>query len=185
LQPAGGLEPYGETAAEIFLAGGDLAKARTFASTPAARHWLALIDIADPAPAQGRREENLIALDEMVRRNRLPAALLHRLATVLDATDVNVPIPLWEAASRTPQPATGALPETGILPQLQEAAKKKEIGRTVLLTLRTSGAAEADGLHIIALGDTIRALRRAGLDRDARRFGVEALIAQWPRGPQP
>jgi len=39
-----------------------------------------------------------------------------------------------------------------------------------------------NGAHIITLGDTIRALRRVGLDADARRLGVEALIAQWPRG---
>ncbi len=185
VRPAAGLEPYGETAAEIFLAGADLPKARAFASTPEARHWLALIDSADSAPTEGQRAQNLVALDDMVRRNRFPAPLLHRLATVLDATDVNVPIPLWEAASRTPQPATGALPDTGVLPQLQDAAKKKDIARTVLLALRATGTAEADGLHIIALGDTIRALRRASLDRDARQLGVEALIAQWPRGTAP
>ncbi len=185
VQPAAGLEPHGETATEIFLAGGDSAKARAFASTPEARHWLALIDLAEATPTESQRAQNLVALDDMVRRNRFPAPLLHRLATVLDATDVNVPIPLWEAASRTPQPATGALPETGVLPQLQEAAKKKETARTVLLALRATNATGADGLHIIALGDTIRALRRAGLDRDARAFGVEALIAQWPRGTAP
>ena len=117
-----------------------------------------------------------------MRRGRFPADVLHRLATVLDATDVNVPIPLWEAASRTPQPSTGYLPETGVLAQLQDAAKKKEIARTILLTMRALGPSAADGAHMIALGDSIRALRRAGLDSDARRLGVEALIAQWPRG---
>ena len=116
---------------------------------------------------------------------RLSADLLHRLATVLDATDVNVPIQLWEAASRTPQPSTGYLPDTGVLPQLQDAAKKKEAARTILLTLRALGPAAADGAHIIALGDSIRALRRAGFEADARRLGVEALIAQWPRGGTP
>jgi hypothetical protein len=120
-----------------------------------------------------------------VKKNRFPAPLLHRLATVLDATDVNVPIPLWEAASRTPQPAAGYLPETGVLAQLQEAAKKKDVARTVLLAMRSLGSVEADGAHIIALGDTIRALRRAGLETDARALGVEALMGQWPRGPQP
>ena len=29
--------------------------------------------------------------------------------------DVNVPIPLWELASRSPQPAGGHLPDTGVL----------------------------------------------------------------------
>jgi hypothetical protein len=34
---------------------------------------------------------------------------------------------------------------------------------------------------MIALGDTLKALKRAGLDADARRLGVEAIFALWPR----
>ena len=124
-----------------------------------------------------------LELADIVRAHGDVYRRTHRLATVLDATDVNVPIPLWEAASRTPQPATGTLPDTGVLPQLQDAAKKRDLARTLLLALRAIGAADAENQHILVLGDTIRALRSAGLERDARRFGVEALIAQWPRGP--
>ena len=100
---------------------------------------------------------------------------------MLDALDVQVPIPLWEAASRTPQPDAGHLPETGILSQLQEAAKKKEVARTILLAMRTIGPNGAEGAHMIALGDAIKALRRVGLERDARRLGFEALFGGWPR----
>ena len=64
---------------------------------------------------------------------------------MLAALDVQVSIPLWEAASRTPQPDVGHLPETGVLSQLQDAAKKKEIARTILLTLRTVGPNGAEG----------------------------------------
>jgi hypothetical protein len=106
---------------------------------------------------------------------------LHRLATVLDALEYNVPIPLWEAASRTPQPPGGFLPETGVLSQLQDAAAKREFGRTVLLTMKTLGPSGAEGAHVIALGDSIRALKRAGLEADARRLGLEALLTSWPR----
>jgi hypothetical protein len=112
---------------------------------------------------------------------RLDPTLLHRLATVLDALEYNVPIPLWEAASRTPQPAGGFLPETGVLSQLQDAAKKREFGRTVLLAMKTLGPNGAADAHMIALGDSIRALKRAGLEQDARRLGFEALFASWPR----
>jgi len=100
---------------------------------------------------------------------------------VLDALDVQVPIALWEAASRTPQPDGGHLPETGVLSQLQDAAKKKEVARTILLAMRTIGPNGAEGAHMIALGDAIRALKRVGLERDARRLGLEALFAAWPR----
>jgi hypothetical protein len=34
---------------------------------------------------------------------------------------------------------------------------------------------------VLALGDSIRALKRTGLDIDARRVAVEALYDLWPR----
>lgn len=144
-------------------------------------HWLGLIDIADPANRGAARGASLGSVEQMALAGRFAPELLHRLATVLDALDYQVPIPLWEAASKTPQPSGGHLPETGVLSELQDAAKKKEFGRTVLLTLRTLGPAGAEGAHMIALGDAIRALKRAGLEPDARRLGFEALFAGWPR----
>ncbi len=39
----------------------------------------------------------------------------------------------------------------------------------------------AEGANLIALGDSIRALKRAGLESDARKLAVEALLASWPR----
>ena len=44
-----------------------------------------------------------------------------------------------------------------------------------LLAMQALGPDSADTAHMIALGDTIRALRRAGLEADARRLGLEAL----------
>ena len=38
-----------------------------------------------------------------------------------------------------------------------------------------------EGANIVALGDALRALKRAGLEADARRLAVEALFAAWPR----
>ena len=174
--------PLAVVAVETALASGDFARARQFASGHVeAQAWLALVDIADP-PVQGVSDGALAAIDGLARQGRFDAASLHRLATVLDALDVNVPIPLWEAASRTPQQTTGHLPETGTLPQLQEAARKGEIGRTALLVMRTIGPQGPASAHLIALGDSIRALRRVGLEADARALAVESLYAAWPRG---
>lgn len=179
---------YAETGVEVALAAGNYPKARewtAFGSSPTGaaggslNHWLALVDIAEGG--QSSREDDLRYVEELAVRGRLDATLLHRLATVLDALEYNVPIPLWEAASRTPQPASGHLPETGVLSELQDAAKKREFGRTVLLAMKTLGPGGAEGAHMIALGDSIRALRRAGLDEDARSLGFEALFATWPR----
>ena len=63
--------------------------------------------------ARPRAASALAYVDELARRGRLGNDALHRLATVLDALDVDVPIGIWEAAGRTPQPASGYLPETG------------------------------------------------------------------------
>lgn len=176
---------YAETGIEVALASGNYAKARDWvqfgtSAGPGANldHWLALIDIAEGAKG---RENELQAVEDLAVRGRLDANLLHRLATVLDALEYNVPIPLWEAASKTPQPAGGHLPETGVLTELQDAAKKRQFGRTVLLAMKTLGPNGAEGAHMIALGDSIRALRRAGLEDDAHSLGFEALFAGWPR----
>ncbi len=183
---------FAETAAEIGLASGDYALTRKWIalaspvsqSAPAQPvqglgHWLALTDIADPADP--KRGEHLADLEATAVHGRFAPNSLHRLATVLDALGYNVPIPLWEAASRTPQPNAGYLPETGVLTTLQDAAKKKEFGRTVLLAMKAIGPNGAESAHMIALGDAIRALKRAGLDADARRLGLEALLGSWPR----
>jgi hypothetical protein len=182
VQASSDLGPLAETAIELALAGGDVPRVRLLAErSPQLSHWTALADLLDPST--GRRiEASLAHVEEMARRNRMPAELLHRLAVALDALDVQVPIPLWEVASRTPQPATGHLPETGILPRLQDAARKGELARTILLVQRTIGAGGPDAAHLIALGDSLRALRRVGLEREARQIVFEALFAAWPRG---
>jgi hypothetical protein len=170
-----------DLAAELTLASGNFAATRALAARqPTLAHWRTMADLFDP-DFRGNREQTISTLDDVARRARLSPDALHKLATVLDALDINVPIRLWEAASSTPQPTGGYLPETGALSQLDDGAKKKEIARTVLLSLGTLGPNGPAGAHIIALGDTIRALRRAGLDADARRIGLEAVLGVWPR----
>ena len=179
---------FAETAIASNLASGNYQNARKWAKFAASAgnergqnmdHWMALIDIADPQYPEPRGQ-HLAALERLALKGQFSHENLHRLATVLDALEYNVPIPLWEAASKTPQPTTGHLPATGVLPQLQDAAKKREFGHTVLLAMQTLGPDSADDAHIIALGDSIRALKRAGLEPDARRLGFEALIPNWP-----
>lgn len=189
LEPVGEISWFAESAVEASLAAGDYAaidRWTDFASRQDGgarsdlRHWRALADIAD-TNAGGDRSRHLEAVEVLAQRGRLEPVLLHHLATVLDALDTNVPIPLWEAASRTDQPSTGYLPDTGVLSQLQDAAKQRDYARTVLLVMRTLGPDGAEGAHMIALGDSIRALKRAGLEPEARRLGLEALFSAWPR----
>jgi hypothetical protein len=182
---------FAESAIETGLASGNFSLARDWAEFGATLdhpdagslsyvHWLALADLADPALTDGR-SRHLDAVQEMAARGRFSPDQLHRMATVLDALQIKVPIPLWELASRTPQPNTGFLPETGVLSALSDAAKKGQFARTVLLAMQSLGPSGAEGAHIIALGDSIRALRSAGLDGDARALALEALFMIWPR----
>lgn len=192
LAPAPEIAWFAETAIEVGLASGRFESARRwarFAGSPGAMnpaaapplaHWIALADIADPAQGAGP-SEGLGAVEQLALRGRFDPALLHRLTTVLDALDMPVPLALWDLAGRAPQPAGGHLPDTGVLSELADASQKKEFGRTVLLVLRTLGPDGAEGAHMIALGDALRALKRAGLEAEARRLGLEGLFGAWPR----
>lgn len=180
---------FAETAIEIALAANQPGRLREWidvagqTGTSAGsdlEHWMALADIAF-GQGSSQHGEVLQSVERMALTGRFGSDQLHRLATVLDALEYSVPIPLWEAASRTPQPNTGHLPATGVLTDLQAASRSKEFGRTVLLAMQALGSGGPEGAHMIALGDTIRALRRAGLTEEARRIGFEALFAAWPR----
>ncbi len=185
LQPAPEISWFAETGVEIGLATGRFDIARNWIQIadqgggPGLGHWRALIDIADPnEPDRGR---SFSALENYAANGRFPPVALYRLTTVMEALDYLVPIPLWDAANKVPQPTSGYLPETGVLTELQVASKKQEFGHTVLLVMKALGPNGAADANLIALGDSIRALKRAGLEADARRLGLEALLPTWPR----
>jgi hypothetical protein len=181
LWPSSETATLAEPIVEVAVAGGDLDLARRWAETGAnLQHWLALIDLADPQSRQVR-QAGLAYLDDLAARGRLTSGALHRVVTVLDALDISVPLRLWEAAGRVAQPTDGYLPETGELGELAQASRQKEAGRTILLVLRALGPDGPEGANVLALGESIRALKQAGLEADARRLAVEALYAVWPR----
>jgi len=171
---------FAEMALETALLGGRFDLARRWAEAAGLHHWLALIDVADPQ-RRGGRPSSLATVAELGARGRLGAETLHRLATVLDALDIDVPIGLWDAANRTPQSASGYLPDTGVLADLAQSAQRGDAGHAILLVMRTLGPAGPEGANLLALGDALRALRRIGLEADARQLALEALVAVWPR----
>jgi hypothetical protein len=142
------------------------------------RSWQLLLAASDPQGPRG--EAALQAGVDIALQGGLPPPVLHRLVTVLDALDYDVPIKLWDEVSKLPQPANGDLPATGALTSLKQAADAGDVGRTILIAAAVLGPNGARGAHLIALGDALRALRRVGLDAEARRLAFEALYAQWP-----
>jgi len=188
MRPAQEISWFAETAIEALTAGADYQAARQWVQGGKSRgsaggldHWLMLIDIADPAVTRQGRGRSINVLENLARQGRFSQIMLHRLATVLDALDYNVPVPLWNIASRTEQPQTGHLPETGMLSAMKQASEGRQIAATTLYALRTIAAKGTAATHLLGLGETIRALKRAGLEKDARRLGFETLFAEWPR----
>ena len=121
------------------LAAGEFSQARQWAEERTSlRPWVALVDIADPE-RRGGRSRSLGAIEDLAVRGRSAREALHKLATVLDALDIDVPIQMWDAANRTPQPSSGYLPETGILADLAQSSRRNDAGRTILLVMRTLG----------------------------------------------
>ncbi len=208
IRPSRELQSLGEIAIRLAIAADRPDIARRWANIVIApgtpnfdriAHWFGLIDIASNKTtrvvanrdynaqpntdtyAQGPSEqESLRALERHALAGGFKPELLHKLATVLDALAYQVPIPLWEAASQTPQPTTGHLPETGVLSDLSAAAKDQAIGKTFLLSMKAIGPKGPRDTQMIALGDTVRALKRLGFEAEARRVAVEALILDWP-----
>ena len=192
LRPVPEIGWFAETAIEVLLISGRHRQAREWlqlaeSADPrgprALAHWAALIDIAD-WQRQTSRGQSLQSLEQMALRGDFLPDDLHRLATVLDALTYHVPIPLWEAASRTPQPTSGHLPATGLLSELQKASKSRDTTHTILLVLNAMGGNGPRGAHMIALGDSIRALKLVGLEKEARLLSLEALFPAWPRAPR-
>ena len=171
---------FAETALETELIAGRFDLARRWAEAANLRAWLALIDVADPA-RRGGRLASLAPIAELAQGGRLGGETLQRLATVLGALDIDVPVGLWDAANRAPQPASGHLPETGVLAELAQAGERADAARVILLLMRALGPAGPEGANLLALGDGVRALRRVGLEADARQLALEALVAVWPR----
>ncbi len=197
IRPVAEVGWFTETAVEVLVAGGRFDVARRWLESAAAlspgdgrpgnrallppAYWGALVDIAEAGPLPSRGA-SLVFVEEAALRGRFTPEGLHRLATVLDALDYHVPIRLWEAASRAPQPTQGFLPATGVLAELQDAVRKRDTLQVTALMFKVLGPDGPEGAHMIALGDAVRALRRVGLEVDARAVAFDALFGLWPRG---
>ncbi len=179
MRPAPDVTWFADTAVEILVQSrrGDAVEAWA-GLTRDLDHWRVLGALAsDTAMPTGGA---LASLERIAQAGRLEAPQLHRIVTVLDALDVQMPIPLWEAASRTPQPTDGHLPATGVLGELKAASDKRDGGLTIVRAAQAMGPASAADVNLLTLGDVIRALKNAGFTREARALGIEALIEKWP-----
>jgi hypothetical protein len=145
-----------------------------------AAEWLPLVNMAR-ARSVPMDDGAQMAL-RMGRAGRLKAVAMRRLTSVMDALGWSVPIPLWNMAAKMPQPTKGYLPRPGALSRLKQAADRKDAGSVLLEALEVLGAHGADEMNLLAIGDIVRALKKAGFEREAGWFGFEALYGVWPTG---
>ena len=68
-------------------------------------------------------------------------------------------------------------PDTAVLYALSEASQFGRLGETVLLALVALGEAGPGGVDPLVLHEVLAALVRAGLEDEARRLAIEAVLA--------
>ena len=77
-------------------------------------------------------------------------------------------------------PQGGARAEAGAMLALAAAAERGAVGETALLAVTAAGEAGPTRLDAESLARIIGSLRAVGLEADARRFAIEALLAGQP-----
>ena len=170
--------------ARAAIAAGDAVLARRL--TQAARDGgadavaLGPLDAALAVMAGARGQEGLMA----VRRRIDAAAAPQARAAARDvAIMAAAGLPIDEAAQTfvlANAPTGGARADAGVMLALTNAVERRAGGEVALLAIVGGGEAGPARLDAESLERIIRALRAAGLQDDARRFAVEALLAGAP-----
>ena len=86
------------------------------------------------------------------------------------------PLP-WNTIAAAADVPARPLPAAALLFALQEASESQRLGETVLLSLVVLGEGGPADSHILALSSAITALRRVGLEQEARALAIEAALA--------
>jgi len=121
------------------------------------------------------------ALDDLAAGGA-PRAFAALEIVLLDALGLQLPPPVWDALL-----VSGGLPGSDVAPlavtnRLKLASDQRRVGETVLLSLAALSEAGPSKAHPQTLSEIVRALRKVGLEREARSLAAEALIARIGNG---
>lgn len=108
--------------------------------------------------------------------DRLSRAAL--LFGMLEALDYPVPEALWRDLLTGPESVPGTTPALGVWRGLIVASESAVLGETVLLGLMGVGERGPQAADPSVLSAAVRALKRVGLEADARRIAFEALVSR-------
>lgn len=100
------------------------------------------------------------------------------LLTLLEANGHDIPLEMWREALDGPLASGGPALDAPWHRSLAAAAAAGRVGETVLLVAAAATAAQGRAYdHSGTAAAAVRALRRIGLDGDARRLSVESALA--------
>jgi len=140
---------------------------------------LAPLDAALAALAGPRNDQGAMALQRRIDRGASQPRAAARDVAILAALGVPVSGPvqnfLFEHA-----PQGGARAETGAMLALAAAVERGAVGEGALLAVAAAGQGGFARLDAESLERIIRALRGLGLEGEARRVAVEAILAGAP-----
>ncbi len=96
---------------------------------------------------------------------------------LLEALGQTVPQEAWEEVLAAPAPAAKSAPGYALWRQLILSANAGRLGETVCLVLLGLGREGTEAASIAVLTTALAALRRVGLEAEARALARERLIA--------
>jgi hypothetical protein len=100
------------------------------------------------------------------------------LLTVVEALDQRVPPGAWEVLYDEAGHTAEVTPSPALIQGLGKAADAVRTGETVLLALVALGPGGPARAAPATLALVISALKRLGLEEEARAVGLEAMLAQ-------
>ncbi len=84
----------------------------------------------------------------------------------------------WIDIASQANKSTEVLPDAAMLYALREASETRRLGETVLLSLLILGETGPAQSHPMALNSVLAALKRVGLEPEARALAIEAAVAR-------
>lgn len=192
MEPNDALRPLAPAATRAFIAIGEQTKAR---------EWFALVTSGGQMLGRNARElsglmrvaggsttgfdskqlsgEIVADLKSGVKSTQFYAA---SEAMLLDALGFQLDPAVWDALLDARGALTGKVPPEALLNQLQAAGAKDALGETVLLALDAIGQAGPGSVHPRAAAQAVASLKAVGLENEARRLALEALMARSNAG---
>ena len=192
MEPNEALRPLAAAAARAFIAIGERTKAQ---------QWLTLVTSGGQTLGRDAREltglmrveggsasgfdaktlsaEIVADLKSGVKTTQFYAA---SEAMLLDALGFQLDPAVWDALLDARGALTGKVPPEALLNRMQAAGARNAVGEAVLLALDAIGREGPGAVHPRASAQAVSSLRAVGLESEARRLALEALMARSNAG---